>query len=671
MQFKRTVSVLTVCLFTLASVAQEKNKIRYGKISPEDFQKTRYELDTGAHAVVLADVGSTEFEAYQSDLRLVYTRYRRVKILDKTGYEAANEEIYLYVSGNDEEKVSNLKAVTYNLEDGKVVDTRMDSKGVFTEELDKNHRTKKFTLPAVKEGSIIEYTYTVTSPFIFNLQPWAFQGEYPILWSEYTAAIPEFYEYVFISQGYHPLTGKKEESQRTFPFRVSAGGGYGEPATSRTEQADVKANITIYNWVAKEVPALKEEAFTTSINNHITKIDFQLAAIKPPGGIVKPVLGTWPKLVEDLMKESSYGGGLDKNNGYMSDVVDGLTQGAGSDEEKARKIYSYVRNNFTCNDHSSLYMDKSMKTVFTTKNGNVTDINLLLVAMLRKAGLKAYPVLLSTRSHGVVNPLYPIVSRFNYTVVELQLGDNLVAYLDASYPLGFGKLHASCYNGHARIMDEEATPTFFSADSLREQKITSVILAAGENGVLKGTFQQRPSYFESYNLRGLIHEKGKEECFKDIAKTYSKLSNTALLNTDSLDVPLGISYEFEWQPGDEDMLYLNPMFGEATKTNPFKSATRFYPVEMPATFDEVYTMNLEIPAGYEVEELPKPAMVKFNDDEGLFQYLIAKNDNFIQFRSRIKLDKALFMPEEYETLRDFFDMIVKKQGEQIVLKKKK
>jgi transglutaminase-like putative cysteine protease len=670
MQFKRAVIVLTGCLLTLSSVAQEKNKIRYGKISPDDFQKTRYELDTGAHAVVLADVGATEFEAFQSDLRLVYTRYRRVKILDKTGYEAANESIDLYVSGNDEEKVSNLKAVTYNLENGKVVDTRMDSKSIFTEELDKNHRARKFTLPAVKEGSIIEYTYTVSSPFIFNLQPWAFQGEYPILWSEYTAAIPEFYEYVFISQGYHPLAGSKDESQRTFPFRVSASAGYGEPATSRTEQADIKANITTYHWVAKEVPALKEEAFTTSINNHITKIDFQLASIRPPGGILKPVMGSWPKLAEDLLKEESYGGALDKNNGYMSDVVDGLTQGAASDEEKARRIFSYVRNNFTCSDHSALYMDKSMKTVFTTKNGNVTDINLLLVAMLRKAGLKAYPVLLSTRSHGLVNTMYPILGRFNYTIAEVELGNN-VAYLDAAYPLGFGRLHTSCYNGHARIMDTDATPTFFSADSLLEQKTTSVILAPGENGALKGTFQQRPSYFESYNLRGLIREKGKEECFKTLAKGYPKLSNTSLSNTDDLDQPLGISYEFEWQPGEEDMVYLNPMFGEATKTNPFKSATRFYPVEMPATFDEVYTMNLEIPAGYEVEELPKSAMVQFNEDEGLFQYLIAKNDNYIQFRSRVKLNKALFMPDEYESLRDFFDMIVKKQGEQIVLKKKK
>jgi hypothetical protein len=96
-----------------------------------------------------------------------------------------------------------------------------------------------------------------------------------------------------------------------------------------------------------------------------------------------------------------------------------------------------------------------------------------------------------------------------------------------------------------------------------------------------------------------------------------------------------------------------------------------YPVEMPAKVDHNYVLNMQIPAGYEVEELPKSTIVKFNEDEGLFQYVIEKTDTAIQFRSRIRLNKTYFAPDEYESLRGFYDMIVKKQGEQIVLKKKK
>lgn len=262
-----------------------------------------------------------------------------------------------------------------------------------------------------------------------------------------------------------------------------------------------------------------------------------------------------------------------------------------------------------------------------------------------------------------------MINRFNYSIAEVTIGDK-VHFLDASYPLGFDKLHTSCYNGHARVLNAAASAVQFDADSLVEQKMTSIIMRP-ENGVLKGVFQQRPTYFESYNLRGLVKDKGKEEYFKPMEKLFTKVSNTEIADLDSLEGPVMVKYDFELPTGDEDMVYLNPMFGEATKSNPFKSLERKYPVEMPYTVDEIYTLNMELPDGYEVEELPKSTLVKFNEDEGLFQYMIVKNENLIQFRSRIKLNKANFPPEDYETLRSFFDMIVKKQGEQVVLKKKK
>ena len=113
------------------------------------------------------------------------------------------------------------------------------------------------------------------------------------------------------------------------------------------------------------------------------------------------------------------------------------------------------------------------------------------------------------------------------------------------------------------------------------------------------------------------------------------------------------------------------MLEEGYKENPFKAADRKYPVEMPYGFDETYIFNMEIPEGYVVDELPKSTKVTFNEDEGFFEYLIAADAGNVQFRSRVVLKKANFKPEDYATLRDFFAFIVKKQGEQIVFKKKK
>jgi hypothetical protein len=134
-------------------------------------------------------------------------------------------------------------------------------------------------------------------------------------------------------------------------------------------------------------------------------------------------------------------------------------------------------------------------------------------------------------------------------------------------------------------------------------------------------------------------------------------------------MPVSVTYDVDFK-FDEDLIYFDPLiFADVPKENPFKSAQRNYPVEMPYCMDKTYVMNMEIPQGYKVDELPKPARVTLNDNEGMFEYLIQQSGDNIQLRCRTKLNKANFQPEDYETLRNFFSFVVEKEGEQIVFKK--
>jgi hypothetical protein len=138
------------------------------------------------------------------------------------------------------------------------------------------------------------------------------------------------------------------------------------------------------------------------------------------------------------------------------------------------------------------------------------------------------------------------------------------------------------------------------------------------------------------------------------------------------DDPVYIKYKFEIKADNEDILYFNPMLGEGYRENPFKSAERFYPVEMPYTIDKTYLLQLAIPEGYVVDELPKQIMVKLNEEnDGFFEYRLTQSNGTISLRSRLQLKRAYYLPEEYEVLREFFNMVVKKHSEQIVFKKKK
>jgi len=155
-------------------------------------------VDSNTNAVVIADIGNTSFEGNNKRwFSYVFSRHKRIKIVNSKGFNAANFSVYLYSQDNDAEHLEDLKAQTYNLENNSVVVTKLSNKDIFEEKVKSNLIKKKFTFPAVKEGSIIEVEYKIKSDFLFNIQPWEFQGEYPCLWSEYNLALPEFLNYVF------------------------------------------------------------------------------------------------------------------------------------------------------------------------------------------------------------------------------------------------------------------------------------------------------------------------------------------------------------------------------------------------------------------------------------------------------------------------------------------
>ena len=672
---RRKILLLVISCMTSStiSLAQDKIPVKFGKLAPQDFNVRPGGADSAADAMIVADFGTSEFEGNQKGwFTLVFKRSVRIKIINRKGFEAATVTIPLFVSGTDAEKLVTLKASTYNLEDGKVVETKLDDKSIFSNQESKDWVNKKFTFPALKEGSILEYSYTQESPFLFNLQPWAFQGEYPCLWSEYQVDMPRFFQYVTLSQGFLAYHINKTDS-RNVTFHMTSPG-----VTTKDERYTFDDEVVLHRWVMKDVPALKEEPYTTTLANYIAKIDFQLVRYQFPSGYTEEQMGSWAKLNETLLKSDDFGADLDRNNGWLDDDFPAITRGAGNSLEKAQKIYAYIRDNFHCTAHSGLSIASgSLKTVYKNKSGSEAELNLLLITMLRHAKISADPVILSTRAHGFTLPMYPILDRFNYVICLLSV-DSSQLFLDASEPwLGFGRIPSGCYNGSARVVAKEAgAEAVIDADDLREKKLTTVFISKEDNGKgLIGHLACNPGFIEADMLRQKVKDKGMQEFTRTIQAAYTGDIACANLQLDSLkqpDKPLALGYDLKFNPdASTDIIYFNPMLSEGWKENPFKAAERFYPVEMPYAIDETYILNMELPDGYDVDELPKPSRVSYNGDEGLFEYLIQKDESRIQFRARLILAKANYKREDYGSLRDFFSFVVKKESEQIVFKKKK
>jgi hypothetical protein len=668
MKLKLTASAV-FCLFLIFSAAaQDKPPVKFGNVSEKDFAPKYYAIDSNASAVVIADIGSCKLEGNNKGwFSAVNRHYKRVHILNKNGYDIADVSIYLYSNGQDDEKLDRLKAVTYNLENGKVVETKLEMKSsVFDDKLDKNRKVKKFTFPNIKEGSIIEFEYTTISDFIHSIDPWEFQGSYPRLWSEFTFTSPSFFNYTFLTQGYLKFDINTTKEGGTV-FNVTM-----PNTTGPSERFSLNANTVDTRWVIKNVPALKEEGFTSSINNHIQKLDFHLVEQRDPLRYYR-YIESWPQVAKNLLESEYFGQSLKRDNGWLKDIVNPLVTTSASKEQKAGNIFTWVRDHFTCTDYHRRTMDQTLKNLVKSKNGTVAEINLLLTAMLKYAGIEADPVILSTRSHGISYPIFPLMNQYDYVITRVVMEGKPI-YLDASEPtLGFGHLPLRCFNGHARVINENAEAIELNSDELMESKNTIVFIINNEKGKMIGSMQQTAGYYESGEIRERIKEKGTEQLQKDIKKDFGseiEISNFGIDSLGKYDFPVHIHYDFDIKDEMPEIIYLNPLFGEGYKDNPFKSAERKYPVEMPYGMDETYNLQLEVPTGYIVDELPKSMVLKLNEEEeSIFEYRVSQSGNTISLRSRVKLVRANYAADEYELLREFFSIIVKKQAEQIVFKK--
>ncbi|HEY0274124.1 MAG TPA: transglutaminase domain-containing protein, partial [Chitinophaga sp.] len=501
--------------------AQEKNPYQFGKISPEDFKPTRYALDTGASAVYLADVGQSYHNDRSGDLEMVFKHYTRIHILRKSGYDAADFEIHLYQGGADgkADELTDLKAVTYNLENGQVVATKLDSKSVFTEKEEDGHwALKKFSMPAVKEGSIVEVSYTRLNYVDRTPPSWDFQGYYPRVWSEYEVSIPQWYSFVFLRQGYYDIPYKSKDKVTTFAFNYQLSNGMG----GESQRGTASAGVTDHIFTAHNLPGLRDESFTTTLRNHVSRIEFQLASVHYPDSEEKKILATWPQMQEEMFKDETFGAPLTKENYFLDETIKTVTAGARDDLERARALYAWVQRNFTCTERDDLFMKgSSLRQVFNSRRGNSTDINLLLVALYKQAGLDAWPLILSTRHHGKTYEQYPIHRRFNYTIAWVRANGKEYT-LDASLSLlGFGQLPLYCYNGHARLMSPEAPARYFYSDSLKESTLTSVRLSLLPNGNLEGAFSQQEGYHQSLDIRQEVKEHGIDAFLKTVQRNLS------------------------------------------------------------------------------------------------------------------------------------------------------
>jgi hypothetical protein len=652
--------------------------MKFGKVEMADLDMQSYAKDTSAEAVVLGDYGQSYFRYGQDGFEIVHERHVRIKILKKSGYDYATAKIPFYrPGGSREEKVINLQGYTYNKEGGKIVKEKLTKEAVFEEKKTANWYLKNFTLPNVKEGSVVEYSYTINSDFLFNLREWEFQNTIPVAWSEYRVTIPEYFKYRLLSSGYEPFH-IYEHGRKAISFSIRVEGytqrtsSYGSSGRVASSYEQVDAQAVTYRWATKDVPALRSEPYITTMQDYISKIEFELSSIKYPNQLEKPYTSDWAAVNELLLKDDNFGLQLNRT-GFAKEVVAAAKEKAGTPAEQIAIIYEYVRKSMKWNGSSSIYA-QSTKKAYENHTGNAAEINLMLVAMLQEAGLNANPLILSTREHGRVLESYTLLSKFNYVIAHVNL-DGKDVLLDATEPLlGPNVLPTRCLNGQGRLISKQEGRWVQLQSPERMSLMTSMRMQLDKEGQLKGDVDMSSSGYGALQVRKVILTDGQEKYAENLRKTKSswQIGKLDIKNVDKLNEAVGVSCQVAIAEGASmagNMIYLKPLLTEAETENPFKNDTRKFPVDFATPIERTFVASYTIPEGYVVEEIPKGIIIDLPEGGGRFSFMTAKNGNTIQITSRISIRKSLYLPDEYHHLKEFYHQIVSKHAEQIVLKK--
>lgn len=650
--------IVTFCV-SLTSFSQNELPA-YGKIDKTDLERTDCEYDKGAEAEVLIDWGNTYYDRGTSGISLFKTIFecrRRVKILKEKGISQADVKISYYGHNNDE-KILRINACTYNLDAaGNIQKTDVGKSSIYSKRINNYISEMIIAFPDVKVGSVIEYRYTMERETMGQLRDWYFQGKIPVRFSQYQLKIPQIFRFSVQPSVVDPV----EDKQEVVDERISVDNGFVETKSLKS------------SYIMRNLPGIKNEPFISTPKDYMQRLEFQLSQIDYGNGNIQDLRVKWADVMKELEKSSYFGLQLEKNV-PGTEVLVQQAQAISGAENQVKFLYNSIRKAFNWNGDEDIYTDDGIVKAWETKTGNTGDINLLLVKLLRDAGIKTSPILFSTREHGLANTSFPFLKQFNIVMAYVTVGDNFFV-LDAT--------------------DK------YSSYKLTPQKITNSqgFIVEGESGKWKDIFSGRNKYKVMAALHGEIDAAGnikgdglvncfdyarRQRCEKWIKNqpsfkadyfstegTSCTISELNVNNVEADSLPLEQKVKFSGTlngSGNYRYFTIN-LFSDLDK-NPFISEERISDIDFGFNQEYIIYGNYSIPQEFAYEGLPENISMIMPDTSIIFTRSVQTSDNLLNIRISVEFKRPFYSAAIYPEFAAFYKKMFAKLNEQIVIKKK-
>ncbi|MFD1314545.1 DUF3857 domain-containing protein [Namhaeicola litoreus] len=648
--------------------------IKFGKISKEELEEKFYPQDTSANAVVLYKNRESYFTYNDNMGWILHTKvHERIKIYNKNGFDSATKKVRLYFDNGENESIS-IKAFTYNLENGKVEKTKLEKDGIFSEEISEKWESRNFTLPNLKDGSVVEWEYTIDSPFYTHIDDVICQYKIPIKKLEVRVKVPEFLEFKVTPSAYYPISFQVGSDSQTVNYseKTRTSYGYGGGVTSsKVNYGSAQIQEKTYTVNQENIPALVEEPYISSLDNYRALLDFEILAYRPTNGVPKFYNSSWEDVVKTIYDSDRFGGQLKRSN-YFKDDLEKIQAATNNQNELIIGVFEFLKQKFSWNENFGYYTSVGgIRSAYQEGTGNVADINLTLVAMLQEANISAHPVLLSTRSHGI--PMNPTHEGFNYVIAGVEIAGNYIL-MDATDKHAVPNLlPVRDLNWFGRVVKEDGSsvqiPLYPSEHSEKNIKLSCNI---NTDGSIDGTMIANLSSVNAMIFREKYETLTEEEQKTKIESEFTNFEIEQLrinnLDNNYKNIQELVKFSAVNQVDlINDKIYFSPLLFLTESESPFKLDERNFPVDFATPWIEDYRISIKIPQGYTVESVPEEMAIGLSSNLGSFIIKTEINQNKIEVIYQAKINKAVIPSIVYPELKKQYDMAIAKQQEKIVI----
>ena len=491
----KTLLLIFLIAFTTSATAQSDDPQfpKFGKVTEQDFKHTEYD-DLGQDAVILANEKSMYFEIYNGQLRLYNKYHIRIKAL-KDGFKDDDLFTVHYSGMNEYEKVLTPRCSVYKYNGKKIATEKAKFKDIEYFDRDSVRSRVVFTPPAVQKGDIIEIEYTIIT-FSFILPPvWKFSNKYPCYASRLVAKFPYFMTYKydvmglyskdvehiqsvdhFISLNYTYSESDNPKSlnymsgvpdRYTFAYRFGANSD--EFKMTHIMPEDSHTTDQVNKFYGTAAVRMRAYTFTQEIgytgdeytawqqlthliytyadpdNRYIPQLEAWHKPYNP--GYILIASDSWNRLFKQQRKNPQFWKPILKDIDIPTEL-----QSIGSNFDTlaaAEKVYNYVINNITWDSTFDNHTTRSIENIIQSKRGNSAEINMTLVALMRRVGVSGISAMTCTSDFGEIDTAYANTAQFNTVLACLPYEERLIL-MDATDPKKqFGKVTPGRYD---RIM---------------------------------------------------------------------------------------------------------------------------------------------------------------------------------------------------------------------------